>query len=469
MRTSLRWLHRYLTPADLTAEEADHVLTHVGFPIEEQVPLPDGDVQLDVELTSNRGDCLCHVGLAREIAASTGRALTVPRTSLQPTGPDVSTLTSVDNRVPEVCPVFTARIIRGVTVGPSPDWLVGCLEAIGQRSINNIVDISNFVLFELGHPNHTFDLDTLKGGLVVRYAEPGEKLTCLDDIEHKLAPSDLVVADQGRAVSLAGVIGGRATGVSDATRNVLIEVATWDPTHVRNTARRHQITTDAGHRFERYVDARDVEAASQRVAELILEIAGGELCEGVVVAGRADAPRTEVDLRLSRCEHLLGIAVPRDEVVRLLRQVGVEVAETASPDVLHCTIPPHRHDVTREVDLIEEVIRLRGIEHIEVSPRMSVSVSPPQADERAARLLGDVLTGLGFYETVTVSFLTRAHAAPFVPPGVRLLKVDEERRKENPFLRPAIIPSLLTCRKANQDGRVQTPAGVRLFETAAVF
>ncbi len=469
MRTSLQWLQRYLTPADLTVDEADHVLTHVGFPIEEQVELPTGDMQLDVELTSNRGDCLCHVGLAREIAASTGRTLAVPTPKISESGPDVSSLTSVDNRVPDVCPLFTARVIRGVRVGPSPAWLVEALEAIGQRSINNVVDISNFVLFELGHPNHTFDLDRLKGGIHVRAATGGETLMCLDDIEHKLHTDDVVVADDSGPVSLAGVIGGRPTGVTEETTNVLIEVATWDPTRVRNTARRHQITTDAGHRFERYVDARDVETASRRVAELIMEVAGGELCSGVIMAGSADAPRTVVDFRLSRCEHLLGIEVPREELVRLLTTVEIAVEETGDPDVLRCTIPHHRHDVTREVDLIEEVIRLHGIEHIEVAPRMEVIVRPPQSDERACRMIGDVLTGQGFYETVTVSFLTEQQARPFIAPGGRLLKVDEDRRKENPWLRPAIIPSLLTCRKANQDGRVHPPEGVRLFETASVF
>lgn len=475
MITSVRWLNRYLEPGNVTADEADHVLTHVGFPIEGREDIADGDIALDVELTSNRGDCLAHVGLAREVAAATGRRLVLPGTGPSAGGPPVESLTSVDNQVGALCPRFTARVIQGVRVGPSPAWLVRALESIGQRSINNVVDVSNFVLFELGHPSHTFDMGRLaERRLVVRHARDGEEVVGLDDRTHRLIESDLVVADAERAVSLAGVIGGRQTGVTGETTDVLLEVATWDPVAIRHTARRLGISTDAGYRFERFVDPRDIPMASDRCAELILEVAGGRLAHGMIDEGAASAPKRVVELRIDRCEHMLGIEVPEAEVTRLLDSIGIRIAGGSGAGVLRCEIPHHRHDVMREADLIEEVGRLRGFDALEVGGAVEIRLDIPHpsswdARERAMTSLGGVLTGMGFYETVTVSFLPEAQARMFQPPGLRLLKVDEDRRKETPYLRPSVIPSLLTCRRANQDGRVELLGGVRLFETASVF
>jgi phenylalanyl-tRNA synthetase beta chain len=482
MLTSLHWLNRYLDPAGVSADEAEHVLTHVGFPIESREDLPGGDVRLDVELTSNRGDCLCHVGLAREVAAATGRRLTPPALKAQPpqrgTHGAAASFTSVENRVASAgCPRFTARVIRDVKVGPSPKWLREALESVGQRSINNVVDVSNFVLLEMGHPSHTFDLNTLRGKrLIVRPANKGELLTALDGRKHTLAPDELVVADAERAVSLAGVIGGLETGVTDKTTDVLLELATWDPVLVRRAARRLDIRTDASHRFERIVDARDIDAASQRCAELIVEVAGGELLEGLIDEGRPILDRTIIQMRSARCRRILGIDVPTVDMVRVLTAMGIEVAveRHVSEERLRCVIPPHRHDLTREIDIIEEVARLVGFEKIKVAPSLDVNLEmkhPPEwtLRERAMSELSRVLTGMGFFETVTFSFIAKTQAEPFCPKGLRLLKVDEERRKGAPYLRPSVIPSLLTCRKANQDGQVRQAGGVRLFETASVF
>jgi phenylalanyl-tRNA synthetase beta chain len=487
MLTSLRWLNQYLDPATLTADEAEHVLTFVGFPVESREDLPSGDVKLDVELTSNRGDCLSHLGLAREVAAATGRALLPPRVDeLKTIATDVASVTSIDNRLaaPSAvaagligCPRFTARIIRGVRIAPSPAWLRERLESVGLRPINNIVDITNFINLELGHPCHVFDLDTLAGRkLIVRAAATGETIVALDGRTHTLRETDMVVADADKPVSIAGIIGGLHSGVTDRTTTILFEMATWDPRAVRRTARRLDIRTDASHRFERTVDPRDIDAAAARAVALIHELAGGEILAGMIDASAPLPPRTEVFLRPARCRHILGIDVPSARISTLLSSIGVKVEASMhdGAERLRCTIPPHRHDVSREIDLIEEVARLNGLDKITLAPALDVhlELNHPQdwsRRERATATIEQTLGGLGFFETVTFSFITKEHAKLFCPPGLRLLQVDEERRKGAPFLRPSIIPSLLTCRKANQDGQVRAAAGIRLFETASVF
>lgn len=485
MLTSVQWLNQYLKggPGPVSPDEADHVLTHVGFPIEAREDVPGGDVQLDVELTSNRGDCLSHLGLAREIAAATGRTLVPPQikdaSRLTEGSGEANSISSVENHcdVSGGCPRFTARVIRGVKVGPSPEWMVRALEAVGQRSINNVVDVSNYVLHELGHPCHTFDLNTLEEKrLIVRMATKDEKLVTLDGHERTLTPEIMVVADAKRAVSLGGMIGGLDTSVTDATTDVLLEMATWDPVMIRRAARSIDIRTDASHRFERYVDGRDIDFAALRAAELIVEIAGGEIVAGLIDEGRDPQPLRTVEMRTARCEHLLGIHVPVDEMVRVLEAIGiqVDVKGAGAAAILRCSIPAHRHDLTREIDLVEEVVRLHGFDHIGIAPSMDVHLELAHPEswaerEKAMDEIGRVLTGMGFYETVTFSFASAEEAALFEPQGLRLLKVDEERRKGTPFLRPSIIPSLLTCRRANQDGRVSVEGGVRLFECASVY
>ncbi|MBL0927421.1 MAG: phenylalanine--tRNA ligase subunit beta [Phycisphaerales bacterium] len=480
MWTSIEWLNSLLEPAGLSADEAEHALTHLGFPIESREER-SGDDLLDVELTSNRGDCLCHLGLAREIAAGTARRLKRPYGKGFRTSPAAAaSVAGVENLVPEGCPRFTARVIRGVRVGPSPKWLVQRLERIGQRSISNVVDVSNYVLAELGHPSHTFDLNTIAGRrLFVRSARPDEPFVALDGRKHALRPGELVVADADRAVSLAGIIGGLDTGVTASTTDILLEVATWDPVTIRRAARRLDIRTDASHRFERSVDARDLLMAQDRLCELIVEVAGGEVLAGTIEAGPALPPARVIDLRASRCWDLLGIEVAPEQMARLLGAVGVsaEVSGGGRSAVLRCTVPNHRaRDLEREVDLIEEVARLNGFEKLREAPSIDIRLDfrhPEQwlARERVTEDVGSVLTGMGFFETVTFSFVTEAHAAAFLPPGLRAVKVDEARRKDAPYLRPSLVPSLLICRRANQDGRVAPgPDGVvRLFEFASIF
>ncbi len=472
MKISLLWLNRYLDKP-VTAVEAERALTFTGFPLESVMDLGGGDWLLDVEVTSNRGDCLSHVGVAREIAAATGRRLVKPTFSEPPRQGDINDVFALENQAGQACPLFTAQVIRGVRVGPSPAWLAAALTAVGQRPINNIVDVTNWLTFELGQPAHVFDLAKLGGArLIVRWAREGEALTTLDGKQRKLRADELVVADGERAQSLAGVMGGADSEVTWGTTDIVLEAATWDPVVVRRAARRLDIRTDASHRFERYVDPRTVEYAARRAAAMIVEVAGGQLYggadRGILARGHAPEELAEVHLRIARCDALLGVKTTAAEMLARLRSLELDVTQR-DEQTLVCRIPPWRPDLTREIDLIEEIARTVGLDRIPMHDRVPVTVRRPQPTEQAARKVGELLAGLGFHEAVTFSFLTLPLASLFAPPGVKILELDDARRGADPALRPSLIPSLLICRKRNQDGRVDVPGGVRLFETASVY
>jgi phenylalanyl-tRNA synthetase beta chain len=479
MHIAARWLNSYLQPGDLAPAQIEHALIDAGFEIESSEALPTGDTRFDVAITSNRGDALSVVGLAREAAAKTGRGFKFPTTGgmtkPEPSASgDVASAITLENRVHAACPLFTLRVIKGVKVGPSPKWLVDALESVGQRSINNVVDVTNFINFELGNPCHVFDLAKLaaipgsnKPAIVVREATEGEKLLTLDGKQRVLKASDIVVADGVRAQGLAGIMGGGDSEVSNATVDVALEVATWDPVKVRTTARRLQIRTDASHRYERIVDARTLEHAARRAASLIVEVAGGQLLSGVLTAGRPLEPRLVVNLRPARCSAILGTPVSADEIAGLLARIEIGVEKQA--DTLRCTIPVFRPDLTREIDLIEEVARLRGLDKIPLAEKLPVAVKRPQDSVRARRALGSALSGLGFFETVTFSFTRPERAAAFIPSDLAIVGVDDDRRGEEPTLRPSVLTGLLGCRKANLDARVTNPGGIRLYETAAAY
>lgn len=472
MNTSLKWMTSYLAQWSGTPQQAEQALIHAGFPIESREVLPDGDVRLDVEITSNRGDCLSHLGLARELAAKTRTVMKAPACAApEAAGRGVGESLSLENHVPAQCPRFLARVVRGVKIGPSPAWLAQALEAAGQRSINNVVDVTNWVCLELGNPCHAFDLKKLEGSkLVVRSAAPGETLTTLDGKKRTLTPDQVVVADAKRAQSLAGVMGGSDSEVSGATTDLVLEVATWDPNAVRRAARHHQLRTDASHRFERIVTPATLDDAMNRLAALVLEVAGGELAQGVLEAGAKVPPATQVQFRPSRCNALLGTDFATDDMVGCLGRLGVMVQPLGrGGETLLATIPAWRPDLTREVDLIEEVARVIGLEAIPQPDTLRVAVRPAQTSELARAELASVLTGLGFFECVTFSFTTPELARAFCPGDLEPVVMDDARRGDEPALRPSVLAGLLASRRHNQHAGVQQPGGVRLFETAAVF
>ncbi|MFW6060424.1 MAG: phenylalanine--tRNA ligase subunit beta [Phycisphaeraceae bacterium] len=467
MQTSLAWLNDYLDRA-ADADEADRALTRVGFPLDgrEDVTTSAGqrDTALDVEITSNRPDCLCHLGLARELAAATDRALQPPDITLPNEGDaSVETFTRVDNDAADLCPVYTARIITGVKVGPSPQWLVDRLEAAGLRSVNNVVDVTNFVLLELAQPLHAFDLHALnEQRIVVRRAAKSEPFTAIDGSAHALRDDMLVIADAQRPVAIAGVMGGLDTEVGDNTTAILLESAIFDPLSVRRTSRALKLASDSSFRFERGVDPRGVEMASRRAAQLIVQLAGGTLAQGVIRAGEPEPEPRTLALRSQRCRDLLGVELGDDTQHELLERLNL--SPKREQDRIVCTVPTYRLDLQREVDLIEEVGRLHGFDDVPTHERIALNVRPVQDTIAARRQLGRTLTAHGFHETITFSLVAPNQAERFLPDSAEPVHMHDAGRRAEPTLRPSLLPSLLICRKANQD---HGNTNVRLFETAA--
>ncbi|MCX5661653.1 MAG: phenylalanine--tRNA ligase subunit beta [Planctomycetota bacterium] len=473
MKVSLAWINEYLRPA-VAADEAESLLTAQGMPIETRTPLTsggaNGDEMLDVEVTSNRADCLSHVGVAREIAAGSGRTFTMPATAIPPeaqSSEPVSSLTSVENRRPDLCPGYTARVIRGVRVGASPAWLKARLEAIGLRSVNNVVDVTNFVLMELGQPLHAFDLAKLaERRIVVRHAQKGETMTAIDGAKLTLTPEMLVIADAKRPVAIAGVMGGLDSEVNMGTTDILLESARFDPLTTRRTGRSLKLASDSSYRFERGIDPAGLDRASQRAAALIVQVAGGKIASGVVSVGSAAPGPRAVSLRVARCKALLGIDIPAARMVELLERLGLSPKLDARGETIACSVPTYRPDLEREVDLIEEVARLHGLDHLGVKQKIEIIARPVQPNVEARRRLGQSLASHGYHETVTFSFLPPKLGEAFLSEGRTPVMVDDERRKTEPLLRPSLLPSLMLCRKANQD---VGNTNVRLFETAATW
>ena len=329
-------------PADAQTQAA--ALTACGFPFEGQVDLENGDVQQEIEMASNRGDCVCHAGLAREIAAITKRAFQPPSARFEADGDPIGDVLKVKNHEPGLCPLYTAQLISGVKVGPSPPWLQTRIRAIGQIPRNNLVDLTNFVLFESGQPTHVFDRALLEGDTIhIRRAKAGESFLPIgeDASSVKLDESDLVIADASRAIAIAGVKGGAETAVTETTTDILVEAAAFDPVTVRNTSRRLGISSDSSYRFERGVHPAEVAASSDRLVALILEIAGGTLHAGVAADGAPIPPPREVSMRPSRCRSLLGHEIDDEEMVQRLS--SLEFQPDLQGDCINCTVPPPPH------------------------------------------------------------------------------------------------------------------------------
>jgi len=461
VKISLNWLTDYVD-VSLPSGELAEVFKHIGLPVEETIAT-EADIVLDLEVTSNRPDCLGHIGVARELAAATGKPFIPPQIGKLPVSGKASELTSVEVLAPDLCPRYTARVIRGVKVGPSPAWMVERLEAVGMRGINNVVDATNYVLMEYSQPLHSFDYDKLEGRrVVVRRAKGGETMVSIDGTRCELDETMLVIADARRPVAIAGVMGGQATEVSDSTVNVLIESAQFDPLSVRRTSRKLQLMSDSNYRFERGVDPVAIDGASLRACQLIVASGGGTVAEGLAdVWARPHTP-AEVAMRPARCGALLGIEIAPARQQQILASLGL--APRQSGKRLVCTIPPYRADLTREIDLIEEVGRIHGYDNIPVGRQVTHPVVPDTLATRIRRLAGEALAMAGFDEAVTFSFVDAAEAELFG--HERHVAVDKLTRKTNNVLRPTLLPSLLSACKTNQDAGNDE---VCLFEIAACF
>ncbi len=465
MIVSWNWLSDYVRldmPVDaLTERLALTGLNHEGT---EEV---GGDLAIDLEVTSNRADCLGHLGVAREIAVLFGKTLRIPEPRPAESGPPVETLTGVSIEVPELCPRFTARVITGAKIVESPWWLRKRLESLGIRPISNVVDITNYVMFECGQPLHTYDLDTLaEKRLVVRLAKPGEKLVAINGKTYELTPEMLVIADAKRPVGLAGVMGGLETEIGEATSNILIESALFDSLSVRKTSRALGLSSPSSHRFERPMDPKRTEWASRRCADLILELAGGRLHPGVIDQGNWKADRPAVRFRFLQIPRLLGIEIPNARAVSILQELGMELLES-SADEAQFRAPSWRSDLGREVDLIEEVARVHGYEHIPEDRPVPLAGSSKGLRERIESIARDALTGLGFDEAITYSLVDDPLIAPLDPkPVASPIRAEHSDWKRKNALRQSLVPSLLAARAYNEAHSI---ADARLFEIAHVY
>ncbi|MHB8764342.1 MAG: phenylalanine--tRNA ligase subunit beta, partial [Deferrisomatales bacterium] len=330
----------------------------LGQPVAEVLGFPDA--VLEVEITPNRADCLSVVGVAREVAALTGAALRVPEPRVVEAGAPVAGQTSIEILAPDLCHRYAARVIRGVRLGPSPEWMRRRLLSAGVRSINNVVDVTNYVLLELGHPLHAFDLRRLAGErIVVRRADEGSRFTTLDGQERLLDGESLVICDSERPVALAGIMGGLNSEVQEDTVDLLLESAWFLPGNIRRTSRRLGLRSEASYRFERGADVEGLIRALDRSAELVVELAGGAVASGIWDAYPTPRAPRRVRVRHARVASILGIDVPPDEAVGLLESLGIPVAERR-PTEFEVLVPAFRVDVEREIDLIEEIVRIRG-------------------------------------------------------------------------------------------------------------
>jgi len=463
MKTSLHWLSEYL-PGDLSATAAADALTNGGFPVE-LIERHGDDTVIDVEVTSNRGDCLSHLGVARELSALLNRPFKPLEFSAPETGPIATTLTSVTIESP-LCPRYLARVIRNVKVGPSPQWMVRRLEAVGVRAINNIVDVTNYVMLEMGQPLHAFDFDRLAGRrIIVRQARAGEKITSIDGHERILQPGMLVIADAQRPVALAGVMGGQESEVSGRTVNVLLESARFDPLSVRTTARTLAMKSDSSYRFERGIDPTLPHRAGLRAAQLILQTAAGELAAGVAEAGQSGYEPKKLTLRLARLKQVLGIELPPAEVMDALRRL--QLSPKPAGDAIEVSIPSWRLDLNIEVDLVEEVARVVGYDKVPVRDEISIRLTAPEPTRVTLELIRSVLVAGGYNEAVTFSWVADALARDFAPPEAQdLLRAEHAVRKADGQLRPSLIPGLLEAIRRNESaGNI----GVKLYEIGATF
>ncbi|MDR3763655.1 MAG: phenylalanine--tRNA ligase subunit beta [Acidobacteriota bacterium] len=474
MKISAEWIRDFVSPTATNREVAE-ALTVSGIAIEGYFG-QGADETWEAEITTNRVDAMNHYGVAREVSA-------IYDVDLKPLAATVAAGAPGDFPITieaaDGCSRYTARVVRGVKIGPSPAKIAHRLELVDQRSINNVADASNYVLNEIGQPTHAFDLDTLEGGkIIVRRARAGETITTLDGVERKLAPEDIVIADAVKPVGIAGVMGGEATMITDATKNVLIESAWFDPVSIRRTARRLGMHTDASHRYERGADCGITQAACARVVELILATAGGAASDEIDVIGRTLA-QPQITLAASEVKRILGVEVPVNEIARILRRLGFTVEQGApskseggpfkpsvglSGEQFAVTVPTWRLDVEREIDLIEEVARIYSYLKIpDTLPSFSGGVVELPNARKQAALRGRLLA-LGYNESLTSTFIPQEEAKAFA--ASEPVRIANPLSEEASTMRTTLVPGLLqqvayNLNRGNDE--------VRLFESGHVY
>jgi phenylalanyl-tRNA synthetase beta chain len=473
MKILYNWVKEFV---DFTASAAElrARLSAAGIAVDAIDETPAGPV-LDAEITINRPDCLGHYGIAREVAALYRLRVKGVTPKLREAADKVESVTRVEIECPELCGRYTARILRGVKVQPSPDWLKQRLEALGQNSINNVVDATNYAMLELGEPLHAFDLDTLsEKRIVVRRARPGEKMRTLDGVERALTPEMCMIADASRAVAIGGVMGGAETEISFASRNVLLEAAWFEPRALRKTSKALNLRTEASTRFERGVDPELQELASRRCAELIQQVAGGEVLAGVVdVFPVRPAPR-KVDFTRKELLRVMGADVPDKEIEAILNALGfaplridaVRGSEGSLMATWECTLPTWRQDVAREIDLVEEVARHYGFDKFpsRLPPAKQPAARLPHAD--AKDRVRERLVALGYHEIVTIPHVDPEHDAVFRAEGIAPARLGNPLAEDASVLRSTGVVTMAAALEWNLN---HGQRNARLFEIGKAY
>ncbi len=436
----------------------------VGAPIAEALGL--NDTVFEVNVTPNRPDALSHLGIAREVAVMNQSALKLPEVDLKEAAEPAASKVKVRIEDPTGCPRYAARVIDGITIGPSPEWLTRRLKACGVRSINNVVDVTNYVLLESGQPLHAFDLDKVQGAeIVVRRARGGEKLTTLDGKERVLAASDLVIADRDSAQVLAGVMGGAQSEVSPTTRTVLLECANFQPASVRKSAKSHGLHSESSHRFERGTDVHAVPRVLDRAAALIAELSGGRVLQGRIDVYPTTVEPRRVTLEYARVTALLGTPVEAAESKRILEALGF-VTEASTATGATFRVPGARVDVERAEDLVEEIARIRGYDSIPATlPRSAGELKAEPREAEVERRMRSALAGAGFDEAVNYSFVSPRELSA-LGDGVAPILLRNPLSAEQSAMRTSLIPSLL--QNLSHNARQQVPS-VRLYELGRIY
>lgn len=465
MIVSWDWLKQYVT-LDMTPDVLAERLMMAGLNHEDTHNI-GADFAINLEVTSNRPDCLGHIGIAREIAVLFDRELKIPAAAPRAGSTKVGELSSVTVENPQQCPRYTARVIRGVKVKPSPGWLQSRLATLGIPAINNVVDITNYVLLECGQPLHAFDLARLAGRrIVVRQARPNEAFLAINHKTYTLDASMCVISDAERAVALGGVMGGAETEVSEKTTELLIESAEFDPMSIRNTARKLVLHSDSSYRFERGLDPQGIDWASRRCCELILELAGGELAEGMIDVGRQPTPREPVTLRFAQLKRILGIDVEPKIARQILTALGNRELKADNVKV-EVTPPSWRRDLSREIDLVEEVARIHGYDKIPEDASVPMAPSHRTRTDRILHRVRQVLNAAGYDEALTLSVVEEPWSEAFSPwTSAAPLRSSTPVLRRADLLRRSLVPSLLGARQTNES--LSNPL-IELFEVAHVY
>ncbi|OQZ01102.1 MAG: phenylalanine--tRNA ligase subunit beta [Candidatus Brocadia sp. UTAMX2] len=465
MKISYHWLKEYVA-FHLSPQELAERLTDVGLVVADVKPVED-DFCLDIEVTSNRPDCLGVIGIAREVAAIVGGNVHFPETNYVPADAGISQTIAVTVDEPILCPRYTARVIRQIIIAPSPEWMQKRLRCIGLRPVNNIVDITNYVMMETGQPLHAFDLDKItEQKIVVRKARSGEEIVALNGARRALFHNMLVIADGKKPVAIAGVMGGKETEVSETTRNILLECAQFEPRQVRRTSRELGIASDSSYRFERGTDYECLDRASQRAARLIKDCSGGEIASGAldIKSGRHETKK--ITLRVKRLHTVLGTEIKRDLAIDILNKLSFTILND-NEDFIAVEVPGFRSDVYREIDLIEEIARIYGYNKIPVKTSISVRGNTKSKYEVVEDSVRQFFIGLGFYEVKTFSIVDTAPLQSVNLWSDRVgIEIVNPLRQEESRLRTSLLPSLIGVKGHNLNHGTEH---VRIFEIAKVY